>query len=86
MRYSNNMQAYGLENMSGRTSLRVKGQEPVFLDNLLDTGSFDTYGWQQVGSIKLTAGKQRVVWENVRGGGLGIDAFVFYCRSPMESS
>ena len=77
MRYSNHMKPYGLENMSGRTSLQVEGKEPVLLDNLLDTGSFKTYSWQQVGLINLRAGKQKIIWENLKGGGLGLDAFVF---------
>ena len=77
LRYSNHMQAYGLKSMSGRTSLQVEGREPVLLENLVDTGSFETYSWQKVGSIKLTAGKQRITWQNVKGGGLGLDAFVF---------
>lgn len=76
LRYSNHMQAYGLNDMDRRTSLKA-GKRSVLLENLLDTGSFDTFRWQAVAKIYLAAGEQQIVWKNLKGGGLGLDAFVF---------
>ena len=77
LRYSNHMQPYGLKNMDRRTSLQATDRAPVLLENLSDTGSFDTFHWQAVAKIYLDAGEQTIVWKNVKGGGLSLDAFVF---------
>ena len=75
LRYSNNMQAYGLKSMAARTSLKAGNNPSVLLKNLPDTGSFETFRWQLVAWINLNAGEQKLVWQNLKGGGLGLDAF-----------
>lgn len=75
LRYSNNMKAYGVDNMSGRTTIRVGNNSPILLNNLIDTGNFANFSWQLAATINLHAGEQKLVWENIKGGGLGLDAF-----------
>ncbi|WP_036479371.1 right-handed parallel beta-helix repeat-containing protein [Myxosarcina sp. GI1] len=74
IRYANNMKVYGVENMDGRTALRVNGGKPVKLQNLPNTGSFSTFRWSFAATLWLKAGKQTLTWENLQGGGLSIDA------------
>ena len=75
LRYSNNMKAYGVANMGERTTLQVGNNASVVLQDLPDTGSFKNFLWQPVAVINLQAGEQTLVWQNEKGGGLGLDAF-----------
>ena len=75
LRYSNNMKAYGVDNMSGRTTIKVGNNSPIPLRNLIDTGNFANFRWQLTATLDLRSGEQKLVWENINGGGLGLDAF-----------
>ena len=75
VRYAHNMKAYGIDTMDERTAIRVGKSDPVSLCNLLDTGSFSDYRWTLSAKIDLPDGEQTLVWENVKGGGLALDAF-----------
>ena len=75
LRYSNNMQAYGVANMGGRTVLQAGNNAPVVLQDVPDTGSFQTFQWHPVATLDLRSGEQTLTWENIKGGGLGLDAF-----------
>lgn len=75
VRYAHNMKAYGLDSMDDRTAIRVGDRPNVLLDNLPDTGSFSHLRWAQTATIELAKGKQKLTWENLAGGGLGLDAF-----------
>ncbi|HEY9770031.1 MAG TPA: right-handed parallel beta-helix repeat-containing protein [Coleofasciculaceae cyanobacterium] len=76
LRYANNMKAYGVDNMGGRTALRLgKRNTNISIADLPDTGSFSTFRWQSVATVDLSSGKQQLVWQNLQGGGLTLDAF-----------
>ena len=75
VRYAHNMKHYNVDAMDDRTTLRVGDGEPVPLRNLPDTGGWDKYRWVQTATLNLSAGEQRLIWENVKGGGLSLDAF-----------
>lgn len=77
LRYSNNMQAHGLSSMRDRTAIYTDNNSPLLLSDLPDTGSFTTFRWQLVATMDLDAGKQKIIWENIQGGGLNLDAFCF---------
>ena len=77
LRYATEMAKYNLSGVSNHMTLAVAGGEPVPLDNLPNTGSFNTFRWSLSAVIPVTAGTHEVVWKNVKGGGIHIDAFVF---------
>jgi len=77
LRYATEMSPYNLPGVSEHMTLRVGGSEPVPLDNLPNTGSFGTFRWSRSATIQATAGTHEVVWKNVKGGGIHVDAFVF---------
>ncbi|MBT3380562.1 MAG: hypothetical protein HN742_10450 [Lentisphaerae bacterium] len=67
--------------MGGRTTLTVDGRAPVPLDDLPDSGSWKKRRWGRCAVIRLGKGKHTLVWTNVKGGGLDIDAYVL-CDDP----
>ena len=77
LRYATEMSPYNLPGVSKHMTLAVAGGEPVPLDNLPNTGSFGTFKWSRSATIQVPAGTHEVVWKNVKGGGIHIDAFVF---------
>lgn len=70
-----NMKPLGREGIAGRTGFSVDGGPPVILQGLGETGSWTTYAWSQCAVLSLPAGKHRLRWTNLKGGGLGFDAF-----------
>ena len=72
LRYAQNMKTP----MDGKTTLRVGSGVPVPLNDLPDTGDWSKFRWAKAASLTLPAGAQTLTWENVRGGGLNLDAFV----------
>ncbi len=75
VRYAHNMKAYGIDTMDDRTAIRVGKSDPVSLRNLLDTGNWDNFRWTLAATLDLPPGEQTLVWENIKGGGLALDAF-----------
>lgn len=75
LRYAHNMKAFGIEKMDDRTVLRIGDGAPVPLRNLPDTGSWGNFRWTLTATMYLPAGEQTLVWENIKGGGLNLDAF-----------
>ncbi|MEM7591613.1 MAG: right-handed parallel beta-helix repeat-containing protein [Cyanobacteria bacterium P01_A01_bin.83] len=75
VRYAHNMKAYGINTLDERTAIHTDKSDLVPLRNMPDTGSFSSYRWALSATINLSSGKQTLVWENVRGGGLALDAF-----------
>ncbi|MGQ9503458.1 MAG: hypothetical protein ACUVQR_00990, partial [Thermogutta sp.] len=71
------MAPWGLPGVSGRMTLTLDDQSPVPLENLPNTGSFGTFRWSRAAELTASAGEHRLVWKNVQGGGIHIDAFVF---------
>ena len=76
LRYAHNMKDYGgKELMDNKTAIRIGNRAPVPLLNLPDTGSFANFRWTLAATIDLSAGKQTLVWQNIKGGELKLDAF-----------
>ncbi len=81
VRYGSHNKPYGLEGMSGRTTVSVDDGEPVPLTNLPDTGGWGIHKWSQSVSLRLAAGDHVLKWQNIKGGGIDLDAFVL-CDDP----
>ena len=77
LRYATHMDQYGRPGMSKCTTISIDGRAPVWLDNLPNTGDWNRYKWGRSAAIQVSAGRHELVWKNVTGGGVGIDAFVF---------
>jgi parallel beta-helix repeat protein len=75
LRYGHNMTAYNRPEMGGSSTLRAEAGDPVSLQNLPDTGAWNTFQWTHACDLALSAGEQVLTWENVTGGGLNMDAF-----------
>jgi len=77
-----NKRFFGHTDMSHRTTLSVDGGAPVSLADMDDTGSFYSgFRWARAATVHLTAGRHVLRWENVKGGGLSLDAFAL-CDDP----
>jgi parallel beta-helix repeat protein len=66
---------FGKADMDGRTVLSVDGGAPVPLMNLPDTGSWGDLRWSHAASVRLTKGEHLLKWQNVKGGGLTLEAY-----------
>jgi parallel beta-helix repeat protein len=62
--------------MSDRTILKVDGGEAIPVGGLPDTGGWGVFKWGCGAKLKLTEGTHVLRWENVKSGGLGLDAYV----------
>lgn len=76
IRYGTEMSPWKMPGMSGRTTLQADDQPPAPLENLPNTGSFGTFRWSKSATLELTAGRHKLVWKNVKGGGLSTDAYL----------
>jgi len=61
--------------ISGNTAITVDGGNSIPLNNMADTGGWDQYEWRRAARIRLTQGRHILRWTNVKGGGVGFDAF-----------
>ncbi|NMC20341.1 MAG: hypothetical protein GYA33_07960 [Thermogutta sp.] len=77
LRYATEMSPWNLPGVSNHMTLALEGGPTVALDNLPNTGSFSTFRWSRSAAMEIPAGTQQLVWENVKGGGIHIDALVF---------
>jgi hypothetical protein len=77
LRYATEMSPWKLPGVSGNHALIVDGGEPVSLENLPNTGGFGEFKWSRSAALKLAAGRHKLVWKNLKGGGVSLDAFVF---------
>jgi parallel beta-helix repeat protein len=66
---------YGRADMDNRTVLIVDAGAPMPLMNLPDTASWGTLRWSQAASVHLTKGEHTLRWQNVKGGGLTLEAY-----------
>ncbi|MCX6900840.1 MAG: hypothetical protein NT105_19355 [Verrucomicrobia bacterium] len=76
LRYATEMSPWKQPGVSGKHALIVDNGEPVPLENLPNTGSFGEFKWAKSATLKLSAGLHKLVWKNVKGGGISLDAFV----------
>jgi parallel beta-helix repeat protein len=81
VRYGHRMKDYGRDTMDGRTVFGVASGPEAPLVDLPDTGSWGATRWGRGAALHLGAGKQTLYWENRKGGGLDLDAFLL-CSDP----
>lgn len=77
VRYATDMSPWKQPGVSKNMTLTLDGGPRVELDNLPNTGSFGTFKWSRTAVMEIPAGVQQLVWQNVKGGGIHLDAFVF---------
>jgi hypothetical protein len=75
------MAKYGMPGVSQRMTLSVDGGEGVPLDNLPNTGGWDTFRWSKTAAFEIPAGEHELVWKNVCTDGILING-----RPPSESN
>lgn len=75
MYYSALNTPHGNTSMDGRSVVKIDGGNPTPLMNLPDTGGWSKYKWSSCATIRLTAGEHTLRWENIKGGGLGFEAY-----------
>jgi len=66
---------FGNATMDGRTAISVDGGEKTPLMDLADTESWAVSRWGKSATLKLTAGEHKLRWENLKGGGLDLEAY-----------
>jgi parallel beta-helix repeat protein len=79
--YGAQNQPFGNDNMDGRTAVSVDGGDKIPLVDLPDTGSWAIARWGKSATLTLTAGEHTLRWENLKGGGLNLEAFAL-CNDP----
>lgn len=84
IRYASYNEPYGTPSMDGRLRLRVQGGDRMTPRNLPDTGAWGRFDWAHVGNLRFDEGVQLLVFENVEGGGINLDALVFCTDSTWE--
>lgn len=72
---------FGNATMDGRTAISVDDGEKVPLLDLPDTGTWAVSRWGKSATLKLTAGAHKLRWENLKGGGLDLEAYAL-CDDP----
>lgn len=77
LRYATEMSPWDQPGVSGNHTLQVGDGEPVPLENLPNTGSFSAFKWSRSATLELPQGKVTITWQNAKGGGINLDAFVF---------
>lgn len=77
LRYATDMAKYGMAGVSQNMILSLDGADGVPLDNLPNTGGWDTFRWSKVAALEIPPGEHELVWKNVRGGGIHLDAWAF---------
>lgn len=68
-------QPFGNATMDGRTAMSVDGGDKTPLVDLPDTGSWEIARWGRGAELELSAGDHTLRWENLKGGGLNLEAF-----------
>jgi hypothetical protein len=77
---------FGSDNMAGHYSVSVDGAAPVTLQNLPDTGGWNTFRWNNAATLALSKGAHTLRWTNNQGGGLNWDAFALSDDTAWQPS
>jgi len=67
-------------------TLQLDDSPPVPLENLPNTGGFGVFQWSQSARVRVEAGEHRLRWQNVKGGGISLDALVFSLAPGFQPS
>jgi len=79
--YGAKNQPFGRSDMGGRTTISIDAGPAIPVMNLPDTGGWADLKWSRSASVALKAGPRVMKWQNVKGGGLDLDAFAL-CDDP----
>jgi hypothetical protein len=77
LRYATDMAGYNQPGVSGNHTIAVDDSPGVPLMNLENTGGWGSFRWSKAAAVTLPAGRHRITWRNVKGGGVSLDALVF---------
>ena len=77
LRYGTDMAKYGMPGVSKRMTLTLDGEQSVPLEDLPNTGGWGNFRWGQTATLEIPAGTHELVWKNVGGGGIHLDAWIF---------
>lgn len=66
---------FGNDRMDERTAVSIDGGEKIPLVDLPDTGTWAISRWGKSATLDLPAGEHTLRWENLKGGGLNLEAF-----------
>jgi parallel beta-helix repeat protein len=83
MRYgANNRQTeWETADMATRTVLIADDGKPIPLVDLPDTGGWTATRWSRSATLRLNKGTHTLVWKNILGGGINLDAYAL-CDDP----
>jgi len=84
LRYATDMSPWNQPGVSGNTAVQIDGGLLRTLENLPNTGGFGVFKWSRSAALEIRAGKHTLLWRNVKGGGLSLDAFVL-TRDPADT-
>ncbi len=71
-----NMKPFGRDGMAGQTGFSIDDGPPVPLDKgPIETGNWRRFLWSECAVLPLAAGRRRLRWVNLKGGGIDFDAF-----------
>ena len=76
LRYATDMSPWKQSGVSGNMAVQIDGGTLMALENLPNTGGFGAFRWSQSTTLKIAAGKHTMLWRNIKGGGISLDAFV----------
>ena len=81
--YAADNKPFGKTDMGGHVTFTVDDGAPVVLENLQDTGGWETFRWSaRNAALHLTEGTHTIRWTNRDGGGLNYGAFAL-CDDPQ---
>lgn len=87
LRYATDMSPWKQDGVSGNTAIQLDNGPLFALDDLPNTGGFGSFKWSRSATLDIKAGRHTLVWRNIKGGGLSLDAFVFtLASSPAAPS
>jgi hypothetical protein len=76
LRYATDMSPWKQVGVSGNSAIRLDDGPWLALEDLPNTGGFGAYRWSRSAVLDAKAGRHALTWQNVKGGGLSLDAFV----------
>jgi hypothetical protein len=75
VRYATDMSPWKQVGVSGNSAIRLDDGPWLALEDLPNTGGFGAFRWSKSAVVEAKAGRHALGWQNVKGGGLSLDAF-----------
>ncbi|MDG3006262.1 hypothetical protein [Paludisphaera mucosa] len=74
-RYATDMAPWNQPGVTGNHTMAVADGPGVPLVDMDNTGGFGKFRWTKAAALDLPAGRSKLTWANVKGGGVSLDAF-----------